>query len=244
MTDVTYPPLDVLKPAAPDVWIVDSGPIKPLGLIPLPIRMTVVRLPSGDLLLHSPTRFNFALRAELERIGPIRHLVAPNSAHWTLVKSWQDHVPDAKTWAAPGLRERRQVKQSGVRLDEDLGAEPPREWGDAFRLVRVPGLGGFREICFFHLPSRSLILTDIVQNLERSKLPAPFSAFAALAGATAPHGRAPIYLRAVVKGKGASARNAARHLVDLAPERVIFAHGRWFDRDGTAQLKRSLDWLL
>ena len=52
---VTYPPLDVMKPVADGVWIVDSGPLRVLGM-PLPVRMTVVRLASGDLWLHSPTR--------------------------------------------------------------------------------------------------------------------------------------------------------------------------------------------
>jgi hypothetical protein len=160
------------------------------------------------------------------------------------VKSWQAHVPDATTWAAPGLRQRAQVKRSGVRLDHDLAFTPPPEWGGAFDLVQVPGAGGFLEVCLFHRPSQTLILTDLVQNLERQKLPAPLGALAALLGATAPSGRAPIYLRAVVKGKGKAARDAARRLIALAPQRVIFTHGRWFDADGTARLKRSLDWLI
>ena len=41
--DVTYPPLDVLKPVAKDLWIVDSGPQEAMGLT-LPVRMTVIRL--------------------------------------------------------------------------------------------------------------------------------------------------------------------------------------------------------
>ncbi len=28
------------------------------------------------------------------------------------------------------------------------------------------------------------------------------------------------------------------------PERVIFAHGRWYDTDGAAALKRAFRWLL
>ena len=40
---VTYPPLDVLKPVTEDLFIVDSGPLRIMGL-PLPVRMTVIRL--------------------------------------------------------------------------------------------------------------------------------------------------------------------------------------------------------
>ena len=55
--DITYPPLDVPKPVADGVWIVDSGPLRVFGLLGLPIRMTALQLSSGDMLMHSPTRF-------------------------------------------------------------------------------------------------------------------------------------------------------------------------------------------
>jgi hypothetical protein len=74
----------------------------------LPIRMTVIRLVNGSMLLHSPTRFDAALKSEIEQIGRISRLVAPNSAHWTFVKAWREHVPEAVTWAAPDtMRKRR-----------------------------------------------------------------------------------------------------------------------------------------
>ena len=112
--DITYPPLDVPKPVADGVWIVDSGPLRVFGLLGLPIRMTALQLSSGDMLLHSPTRFDARLKAEIEAHGPIRHLVAPNIAHWSFLAEWQRQCPDAVTWAAPGLRERANVKASGA----------------------------------------------------------------------------------------------------------------------------------
>jgi hypothetical protein len=240
--DITYPPLDTLKPVADDLWIVDSGPLWAMGILPLPVRMTVIRLSSGDILLHSPTRFDPALHRAIEALGPIRHLVAPNIAHWTLIEGWQRACPDATTWAAPVLRKRPTVKKSKLRLDRELGEAAPPEWAADMEHVIVPGRGGFREVCFLHKASRTLILTDLVVNLEPAKLPLPMRLFAKLAGMTA--GRAPVYLRAVVRGGGEPARTAARRLVDWAPERVIFAHGRPFERDGAAALRRSLDWLL
>ena len=42
----------------------------------------------------------------------------------------------------------------------------------------------------------------------------------------------------------AEAARAARRLVDLAPQRVVFAHGQWFARDATGELRRALAWLL
>jgi hypothetical protein len=240
---VTYPPLDVPKPVADDVWIVDSGPLRASGRS-LPVRMTVIRLANGDLWLHSPTPYGDNLHAELERYGRIRHLVSPNMAHWMFVRDWQARCPDAVTWAAPRVRERRQVKKSGVRLDRDLGDAPPPDWADEMEQVVVPGGAGFREIDFFHKPSRTLVLTDLVVNLEAEKMPLLMRPLARLVGVLAPDGKAPIYLRLVIRARRREAADAATRMLAWNPERVIFSHGRWFDRDATAALSRSFAWLL
>ena len=239
----TYPPLDTPKPVADNLWVVDSGPLRAFG-IPLPVRMTVLRLETGEVWLHSPTRFTPELRAALERIGPIRHLVAPNSAHWTYLREWQAHCPDALTWAAPGLRDRRQVRRSGVRLDTDLGDRAPEAWEGEIAQKVVPGGLGFREVACFHRPTRTLLLTDLVLNLEGGKLPAAGRAVMRLAGTLAPDGRAPAYLRAVVSMRRREAAAAAAQLVAWAPERVIVTHGLPIEHDAAARLRHSLRWLL
>jgi hypothetical protein len=241
--NAAYPPLDVLKPVAAGVWVVDSGPLSFMGLV-LPVRMTVVRLASGDVWLHSPTRFDAGLLREIEAIGPVRHIVAPNVAHWSFVRDWQIHCPEAITWAAPRLRERGQVKASGVRLDRDLGEAAPEAWAGEMEQAIVPGGGGYREVAFLHKPTRTLVLTDLVVNLEAEKLPPATRLFARLTGTLAPNGRAPAYLRLIVRRRRKAAAAAAARIVAWAPERVVFAHGRWFERDGTARLRRSLAWLL
>ena len=238
-----YPPLDTPKPVAEGVFVVDSVLENPLGAV-IATRMTVMRLPDGGLLLHSPTRYSLALKGALEVIGPVRHLVAPNLAHWTFMKDWQDACPEATTWAAPGLRGRGQVRRSGVRLDHDLGAATPPEWGDAIEVVPVPGGAGFTEVALFHRPSETLVLTDLVINLEEPKVPLPLRPVTWAFGVMAPEGMPPPYLRAVVRWRQAEAAQGAARLVALRPERVIFAHGLWFERDGEARLRRSLRWLL
>jgi hypothetical protein len=241
--DVTYPPVDVLKPVAENVWIVDSGPQHAMGLT-LPVRMTVIRLENGEVWLHSPTRFNGELRRAIETLGPIRHIVAPNIAHWTHLKAWQSSCPGATTSAAPGLRQRAQVRKEGLRLDRDLTEAPPEAWAAEIDQTIIPGGGGFREVAFFHRSTRTLILTDLIQNLEPEKLPFGTRLFAKLTGTQAPDGKAPAYLRLVIRLRRRDAAQAAARLVAWNPDRVIFSHGRWFDRDGTPALRRALAWLL
>ncbi len=239
----SYPPIDTPKPVADDVFVVDSVLPGAIGAA-VAVRMTVIRLPGGDLLLHSPTRYSLALRAALEKLGRIRHLVAPNIVHWTFLQEWQHAFPGATTWAAPGLRKRSQVRRSGLRLDHELRETAPADWGDAIELATVPGRFGFHEVALFHRPTRTLLLADLVMNFEPAKMPALLRPLTRLFGVLAPDGMPPPYLRAVVKLRGPAATRAASRLIDWRPVRVIFAHGRWFERDGTARLRRSLRWLV
>jgi hypothetical protein len=243
VSHATYPPLDVLKPVADGLWIVDSGPLRALG-IPLPVRMTVIRLGDGAIWLHSPTRYDAALHRAIAALGPIRHLVAPNIAHWTFLKAWQEHCPEATTWAAPNLDKRGQVRRAGLRLDRVLSDEAPDAWARDLRQVVVPGGLGFREVAFFHGATATLVLTDLVLNLEAEKMPALLRPFLRLAGMTAPHGMPPPYLRLAVKLRETDAATAANRLIAMKPERVVFTHGAWFERDGTAALRQSLRWLV
>jgi hypothetical protein len=237
---ISYPPLDTLKEVAPGVWIVDSTTAA-AGLA-LPIRMTVLRLADGGLLLHSPTPITAALRVGLEQLGTVRHLVAPTIAHWTFLPDWQQAFPGAAVWAVPGLRDRAQVRASGLRIDHDLGHEAPQAWVEEIQQGLVEGGAGFTEAYFFHRPSRTLVLVDLIQNLEPEKLPPASGLLARAAQATI--GRTAAHVRLVTRLGGARAREQIRRIVALEPERVIFAHGDWFAAGASERLKRAFDWML
>jgi hypothetical protein len=215
---VVYPPLDVLKPVATDIWIVDSGPLHALGLA-IPVSMTVVRLMNGEVWLHSPTPYDERLRSEIERIGPITHLIAPNVAHWSFLRDWQARCIGAVTWAAPGLRQRTQVKRSGVVLDHDLGPSAPEAWVSDIDQVTVPGGFGVNEVAFLHRSTATLVLTDLIENFEPEKVNVLVRPLVRLAGAMAPEGKAPMHLRFVIGGRRARAAGKG-HIAHVIVEAV------------------------
>ena len=239
---VTYPPLDTPKPVAEGVWVVDSVfpglPGQVFG-----VRMTVLRLGSDDLVLHSPTRVTVGLQAALERLGRVRHLVAPNLAHLSFIADWKRAYPNATLWAAPGVESRGKVRRGTICIDRELRSTPV-EWRDEIEVVLVPGSAGFTEAALFHRPTGTLVLTDLVINLEPAKVPGLVRPLVRLFGSLAPNGMPPPYLRFVLRAGRRPFVQAARRLVDLKPDRVIFAHGRWFEHDATAALRRSLRWVL
>jgi hypothetical protein len=241
-----YEPINTLKPVGEHIWVVD-GPIVrmafPGGSMSFPTRMVVVRLANGDLFLWSPTEAEEGLRAEIDALGPVRHLVSPNKIHYAHIAEWKRAYPGATAWASPGVRERAASQGVGVDFDADLGDLPEEAWsGDLDQLV-FQGSRFMEEVVFFHRGTRTLILADLIENFEAGKVGGLRAWLVRLAGAADPDGKAPIDLRLTFWGRKKAARAAYERMVSWRPDRVIVAHGRWYDRDGTAELRRAFRWL-
>lgn len=241
-----YEPINTLKPVGEDLWVVD-GPIVrmafPGGSIPFPTRMVVVRLANGDLVLWSPTEPDDGLRAEINALGPVCHLVSPNKIHYTHIVTWKRTYPEATVWASPGVRERAASQGVDVSFDADLGDLPEEVWFEDLDQLVFRGSRFMEEVVFFHRRTRTLILADLIENFEAEKVSGFHAWLVRLAGATDPDGKAPIDLRLTFLGRKKEARSAFERMVAWKPERVIMAHGRWYDRDGTGELRRAFRWL-
>ena|SRR3712207_6447565 len=99
------------------------------------------------------------------------------------------------------------------------------------------------EVVFFHRRARTLLLAYLIENFEPGKVGGFYGWLVRLAGAAAPDGKTPIDLRLTFLGRKKEARSAFDRIVAWEPERVITAHGRPYERDGTAELRRAFRWL-
>ncbi len=242
---VTYPPLCTLKPVADDVWVVDGPAVRfgmPWPKVPFPTRMTVIRLRSGELLLHSPTSLTPGLRTELEGVGRVRFLIGPNRVHYWWIPDWKRAFPDAEAYLAPRIRE-----QAKDRIDFDglpLEATSGYPWDDEVATLPIPG-SHMTEVVFFHRPSRTLILTDLITNFEPGKASWWFlRVLSWVGGISPPHGGIARDLRAnFTRHHRRELRAAVETLLEWNPERIVFAHGRWFAEHGAEELRRAFAWL-
>ncbi len=64
-----------------------------------------------------------------------------------------------------------------------------------------------------------------------------------LAGAAHPDGKAPVDLRLTFLGRKNEAQASFERMLAWEPEKVIVAHGRWYERDGTKEQRRAFRWL-
>jgi hypothetical protein len=239
-----YGPLDVPKLVAEDIWIVDGPEIRleiaGLG-VPFPTRMTIVRLPDSGLWLHSPVRPSDRLVSELGRLGRVRFLIAPNSLHYWWLPEWQALFPRAVSFGAPGVRQRA---KRAVFIPNELTSDPPSAWSGV--LDQQPVLShALSEVAFFHRPSRTLILTDLIENFELRRVrPFWLRLLLRIGGATDPDGKAPLDLQLTFLGRRRQLRAAVDRMVAWGPERLILAHGRWYPENATAELLRAFRWVL
>jgi len=241
-----YEPINTLKPVGEGLWVVDGSVVRmayPGGSMLFPTRMAVIRLTNGNLFLWSPTEPDVQLRAEIEALWPVRHLVSPNKLHYAHIAAWKRIYPEAIAWASPKVRKRAASQDIDVSFDADLGDEPDSAWREDLNQLIFRGSRFLEEVVFFHRKTRTLLLADLIENFEPEKVGGAYRWLVRFAGAADPDGKAPIDLRLTFLGGKKKARSSYARMIAWEPEKVIMAHGRWYDVNGTAELRRAFRWL-
>ena len=124
-------------------------------------RTTVIRLSSGELLVHSPSPVDDGLLGRIHDIGPVAHLIAPGSYHYFHVAAWQEAFPEAMVWICPGVER----KQPELEFDWFLSDSAPDAWAGEIDQVLVRGNRLIWEVVFLDRPSKTLIVTDLLENI-------------------------------------------------------------------------------
>jgi hypothetical protein len=239
-----YAPINRLKPFGDDIWIVDGPAIRMRWLwtsLPFSTRMTVVRLSGGEVWIHSPTGLTAELKAEIDALGPVRFLVAPNRIHYWWLCDWQAAYPGSMAFAPPRVEEN--ARKRGARIDRVLDAAQVVEWRGEIRHVLAPG-GFLVEADFLHAASATLILTDLIENFEARKLHGRlWRLICRLGGVLDPNGSMPRDMRASFLGHRAALKAAVETMIGWRPRRIVIAHGRCYEDDAEAELRRAFRWV-
>ncbi len=222
-----------MEQLAKDLWA-EAAPQSFFGLH-LRTRMTVVRLRDGNVLVHSPIAMTPSLKADVDAIGPVRHIVAPCTTHHLYAGEWKDAYPGALLHGAVGLAKRRK----DLAIDLELRGETHPDWQDDLATVFLDGTM-LNETVFFHQPSRSLIVSDVIENFETSTH-WPTRAYLKLGGI---HGKPGLSLplRLIFRDKK-RARRAIDEVLRWDFDRIVLAHGDIIESGGRDTLKDAYTWL-
>ena len=83
-----------MRNLAENIWVFDGDAVSFLCL-PFTTRMTVVKLSNGELWIHSPIKLTGAIQAQIQQLGKVKYLIAPNHLHHLFLAEWQLMYPDA-----------------------------------------------------------------------------------------------------------------------------------------------------
>jgi len=203
------------------------------GLVPIPVRTTVIRLADGRLILHSPGPISEALRSELESLGRVGFLVIPE-AHGKFAGEAARTFPSARLLAAPSAPRRRK----SLAFHGSLSDESPAGWAGEVESHLVQGFR-LHEVVLFHRPSRTLVITDLCFNVQRSPSRVARAFFRAN-GMWRRFGPSRVIRALAVSDRAALGRSLER-VLRWDFERIVPGHGDVVERGGPAALRRA--WL-
>lgn len=220
----------MLTPVAPALWAVNA-PLSVFGM-DLGHRMTVVRLPDTTLWVHSPVEFSEALLDELNQLGVLRHIVAPNCVHDTYLKGWITACPKVQFYAAQGFSDHR----PDLKITNFLANTPQPAWDGVLEQILLQGMPRLNEVVFLHRTSRTLIVTDLCFNLgpEMSLLSRILLTINDGYGKFGPSR----LLRSAIKDPAAF-RSSLNQVLRWDFDRIILSHGEIVEHGGREMLRTA-----
>lgn len=225
--------MSTLEPVADGVWAIQA-PHSFMGLH-VGTRMTVVKLSSGAVLLHSPVKLSQDVRNAIDAIGPVKHIVCPNLFHHMYAAEALGAYPAAKLHGPARLREKR----SDLHFDAELSDVPDPDWqGDLLPITIEGSLLG--ETVFYHPASKTLITSDLVENFQSHShwLTRAYLKMNGMLGKVT----WPPVMRIVYINRKA-ARASVERILALPFERIVIAHGDIITHDARETLRQGLQWL-
>lgn len=227
----------MLDEFGPSLYVADGPTVSFYGF-PYPTRMAAARLPDGTAWVWSPVALTGELAADMEKLGPVRHIVSPNKIHHLFLKPWAERWPEAKLYAPPGLAKRK----PDIRFDASLTDEPDPAWAADIDQVIFHGSLAMEEVVFFHKPSRTAIVCDLIQRHAEASMTGWKGWLMRLDSLVGEHGSTPREWRASFLKRG-PARAARQTVLEWQPERLLIAHGTCTQSGATEIIRSALSWI-
>lgn len=155
-----------LKNVSDGIWQADGDIIKFMRMA-FSIRMFIVQLDSKDFWLFSPIQPNPKLVEQVKQLVGDRkllYIVYGNSIHHIYAEDWMKLFPEAKLGGTKELITKMDKNKRNLSFDFDINNENRMPWQDEIDHFLIDCNKFIEEVVFYHRKSKSLIITDIIQN--------------------------------------------------------------------------------
>jgi hypothetical protein len=151
--------------------------------------------------------------------------------HDTYAREGRHAFPDLPFLGPPGFSE-----VVGFPVQDLLPA--PAEWSDEIRVIRLAGAPKLEEHAFLHLPSRTLVVADLIFNFPADEGGWDRFFHHHIAGFHRYPGMSRIF-KWCIKDRGAF-KTSLREVLACDFERIIPGHGNLIERNGKGLLERAM----
>lgn len=218
-----------LIPLAENLWLLPY-PLKMLG-VDLRRNVTIIRLSSGKLVIHSTGPFTPQDVAAIRALGEPAWLLDGILRHDTFAKEGRAAFPEIEYLAPEGFSE-------VVGFPTRPIVPAPVEWGSELLAVELEGAPAAREAALFHAPSRTLILTELVFNFADDQ-PLWTELLLRVAVGDEHHPGMPRPVKQGVKDEAAF-RSSLEVILSWDFDRIVVGHGDVVESGGKEKLRRAL----
>jgi hypothetical protein len=224
------------------IWVAEQ-PLKFLGL-PVGTRMTVILRADNSLLLISPIKIDRQLKQQLDNLGTVKYIIAPNLFHHLFLEHCQQLYPEAKLIAPLGIEAKQPniaIALSFERDKIDFNGELEYLPFQGYQAFVPPKIVPLKEIVFFHPDSQTLILTDGAFNFDRNF---PFSTRLAARIIGSYQSLQPSWLEKIAIQDRETVAKAIENILAWDFKRVIMAHGNIVETNAKEELTAGYQWFL
>jgi len=218
-----------LEPITDDVLLL-SLPLSVMGCR-MGRNVTVIRLASGRLVIHSTAPFSVDEVEAIRAQGDPGWLVEATHFHDTCAAAGRRAFPDLPYFAPSGFPVRAAGETRPLsELSEETGGE--------LEVLELAGMPRVREHAVLHRPSRTLIIADLLFNLDASA-GAWTRGFLRLAAGLRDHPGQSRFFRHFIEDEAAF-RESAESFLAWNFDRIVVGHGRPVLEDARATLRGAV----
>jgi hypothetical protein len=198
--------------------------------------VTIFRLKSGQVVLHSTGPFTKEECSLISEIGEVQAIVEVTNFHDTFSDAAMTQFAHCRYFAPSGFPLEKALKPEPIENGKEI-------WGDELRWELLAGAPRLNEWACFHPASKTLVVADLLFNCR----PDDFigKVFFAVAGIRGWPGNCRLF-RLCIRDRGALESSINRVLAwDF--DRLIVAHGTPVERNAkhvfTAAIRRAFPWM-
>jgi len=131
-------------------------------------RSTAIKLSSGDVWVVASTPLSNETKTAVDKLGPVKYIVAADADHHMFLTEWKTGYPDAKMIGVETLPQ----KKKGEHWSFDGVYAPDSENKFGFEAdIDAVYFSGFskKDVAWLHKPTKTLIVADLIFNLPATE---------------------------------------------------------------------------